>query len=55
MGFRTCQGKLYKSTIVITYKVFLEPVPNLKNFDFEKYTFGLTDLEHNFVEPIINI
>lgn len=23
----------------------------LKNFDFEKYTFGLIDVEHNFVEP----
>ena len=23
----------------------------LKNFDFEKYTFGLIDLEHNYVEP----
>ena len=23
----------------------------LKNFDFEKYTFGLIDVEHNFMEP----
>ena len=23
----------------------------LKNFDFEKYTFGLIDVEHNYVEP----
>ena len=23
----------------------------LKNFDFEKYTFGLIDIEHNYVEP----
>jgi FkbM family methyltransferase len=23
----------------------------LKNFDFEKYTFGLVDVEHNFMEP----
>ena len=23
----------------------------LKNFDFSKYTFGLIDVEHNFVEP----
>ena len=23
----------------------------LKNFDFEKYTFGLIDVEHNFIEP----
>ena len=23
----------------------------LKNFDFRKYTFGLIDVEHNFVEP----
>ena len=23
----------------------------LKNFDFEKYTFGLIDVEHNFTEP----
>lgn len=23
----------------------------LKNFDFNKYTFGLIDVEHNFVEP----
>ena len=23
----------------------------LKNFDFERYTFGLIDIEHNYVEP----
>lgn len=23
----------------------------LKNFDFDKYTFGLIDVEHNYVEP----
>ena len=23
----------------------------LKNFDFEKYTFGLIDVEHNYMEP----
>ena len=23
----------------------------LKNFDFEKYTFGLIDIEHNYIEP----
>ena len=23
----------------------------LKNFDFEKYTFGLIDVEHNYIEP----
>ena len=23
----------------------------LKNFDFNKYTFGLIDVEHNFIEP----
>lgn len=23
----------------------------LKNFDFEKYTFGLIDVEHNYLEP----
>jgi hypothetical protein len=23
----------------------------LKNFDFDKYTFGLIDVEHNFIEP----
>jgi FkbM family methyltransferase len=23
----------------------------LKNFDFERYTFGLIDIEHNFIEP----
>jgi FkbM family methyltransferase len=23
----------------------------LKNFDFKKYTFGLIDVEHNFIEP----
>jgi FkbM family methyltransferase len=23
----------------------------LKNFDFEKYRFGLIDVEHNFIEP----
>jgi len=23
----------------------------LKNFNFEKYTFGLIDIEHNFIEP----
>jgi len=23
----------------------------IKNFDFEKYTFGLIDVEHNFIEP----
>lgn len=23
----------------------------LKNFDFEKYTFGLIDVEHNHIEP----
>jgi hypothetical protein len=23
----------------------------LKNFDFEKYTFGLIDVEHNYREP----
>jgi hypothetical protein len=23
----------------------------LENFDFEKYTFGLIDVEHNYVEP----
>jgi predicted transcriptional regulator len=23
----------------------------LKNFNFEKYTFGLIDVEHNYVEP----
>ena len=23
----------------------------LKNFDFEKYTFGLIDVEHNYCEP----
>ena len=23
----------------------------LQNFDFEKYTFGLIDVEHNYVEP----
>ena len=23
----------------------------IKNFDFEKYTFGLIDIEHNYIEP----
>jgi len=23
----------------------------LKNFDFEKYTFGLIDIEHNYIQP----
>lgn len=23
----------------------------LQNFDFEKYTFGLIDVEHNYIEP----
>jgi predicted transcriptional regulator len=23
----------------------------LRNFDFEKYTFGLIDIEHNYIEP----